>query len=518
MAETASPRTSPSPSHLPLSRFVIVAILAISTVLSGLVITSESYWIEEAHSLIGATAPDSGEAWKDAPAVGAPTLQMPLYQSYLYLWHKVIGGDEWSMRASNIPWFILAQLAFLLVLRRSPRLALTACLLALISPPLWIYLSETRPYLMQFAAGCWLSAGLVRLSSEDKTRFSPRLVAALASAAIVLFASSLTGVLWVSAFAMAFAWLIFRQDGLEGMNTAKTWIVLLLSVFFLNTFLIYYVFTLVGFGSGYHGSGASVLSVPYIFYEMLGFSGYGPGRLEMRQNPISTVLSSYATLLPLGLCLLLLAIFALRKGRQRTIRLDAKVAWILALALPAGALVLGFTFLDFRSLPHHFIPALPILLLALASLILLALETKTRFWGAVAISLPVLWLGSSLNLRWQEAHAKDDYRTAAAIAAAALVQNKEVWWAADPAAAFIYLTPVSFEDVPGRVWAMQGADWNDIRFKLPPRVIIISKPDIFDPKQAIIRYAAENHFTPALRLPAFTILTRPDDPLPIALP
>ena len=68
--------------------------------------------------------------------------------------------------------------------------------------------------------------------------------------------------------------------------------------------------------------------------------------------------------------------------------------------------------------------------------------------------------------------------------------------------------------MPGRVWAMQGPDWNDLRFKLPPRVIVISKPDIYDAGGAVSRYAAENHFVPAVKLQAITIFTRPGDQLP----
>jgi hypothetical protein len=115
----------------------------------------------------------------------------------------------------------------------------------------------------------------------------------------------------------------------------------------------------------------------------------------------------------------------------------------------------------------------------------------------------LLWICSSLNLRWREGHAQDDCRTATAIAAAA---------------AFIYLPPAALDNVPGRVWAMQGPEWNDIRFKFPPRVIVMSKPDIFDPSGAVARYAAENHFVPALHLHAFTILTRANDPLPAIAP
>jgi hypothetical protein len=194
------------------------------------------------------------------------------------------------------------------------------------------------------------------------------------------------------------------------------------------------------------------------------------------------------------------------------------VAWILALGLPLLAIFATLFLFDHRLLPRHLIPALPALLLAIAAVMQRALEGKSKFWRAVAALLPLLWLGSSLNFRWQPAHAKDNYREASAIAAAALRENREVWWAADPAAAYIYLTPVALEKVPGRAWAMQAPSWDSIRFKFPPRLIVISKPDIYDPQGSVARYAAENRFVPALQLQAFTIFTREGDPLPGATP
>ena len=163
-------------------------------------------------------------------------------------------------------------------------------------------------------------------------------------------------------------------------------------------------------------------------------------------------------------------------------------------------------------------PVLPAVILGLAALLPAALQQPSLVVRAAAAMFPLLWLCSSLNLRWRDAHAKDDYRTAAAIAAASLRENKEVWWSADAATGFIYLTTMALEDVPGRAWAMQAPQWNDIRFKFPPRVIVISKPDIYDPSGAVARYAAENRFAPALKLHAFTILTRPDDSLPAVAP
>ena len=130
----------------------------------------------------------------------------------------------------------------------------------------------------------------------------------------------------------------------------------------------------------------------------------------------------------------------------------------------------------------------------------------------------LLWLTSALSYRWQPFHAKEDYRSTAKIASAALAQGKEVWWAADPAAAHVYLTPIALEEIPGRAWAMQAPSWDAIRFKFPPRVIVLSKPDIYDPQGSIVRYTAENRFVPALQLHAFTIFTRGGEALPEICP
>jgi hypothetical protein len=190
------------------------------------------------------------------------------------------------------------------------------------------------------------------------------------------------------------------------------------------------------------------------------------------------------------------------------------VTWTLALVMPTLLILTVLFVASYRPLPRHFIPALPAVILALAALVDSALAQKNLVWRIVAMLLPALWLGSALNLRLREVHAKDDYRTASAVAAAALRANKEVWWAADAAAAYIYLTPVAMQEVPGRAWAMQAPAWDDIRFKFPPRVIVVSKPDIYDPQGAVARYAAENRFVPALQLHAFTIFTREGEDLP----
>lgn len=497
----------------PLSRAVILAVLGASAAVAGTAISTQSYWIDEAMSLIISMSPNPSIAWHYAQAVSGSTLQMPLYQIYLFFWHKIFGGAEWAMRASNIPWFLFGQAAFLLLLRNRPKLALTTCLLASVSPILWMYLDETRPYIMQYAAGCWLAAALVRLlQDENPPPTIPYVV--LGFAGIILFGSSFLGVVWVTGFFAAFLWLRITRPSLTAAPSAKPHLGAIL-VGAVTTALIagYYLWTWDDAGRGYHRPGASLLSMPFLAYEFLGFSGFGPGKLQIRLEPVRSVIRSIPTLLPLAATLGILAVFALLQLRSHPPRRRALLTWLIALGLPSLIIFTVFFAADHRPLPRHFIPALPVVLIGLAALSQIALNQKFALWRAAAVLLPLLWLGSSLNFRWQPVHAKDNYREASAIAATALRENKEVWWVADSASAYIYLTPIALVNVPGRAWAMQAPAWNDIRFKFPPRVIIISKPDIYDPQGAVARYAAENQFSPAIKLQAFTIFTRHGEPV-----
>lgn len=523
----------------PLSRAVIIAVLAASAAFAGFAITSQSYWIDEASSLIVAMAPNPSLAWKYAEMAGGSAIQMPLYHVYLYVWHKIFGGAEWAMRASNVPWFLFAQLGFLIMLRERPKLALTACLLATVSPTVWIYLDETRPYLMQFAASCWLVAAIARLclprvdaalpnanasphSSADDlsgTDSSKRfLLAAAGFAFLVLFGSSLLGAVWAAGFLVAFAWLWFSSSDPTSLKLKP--FAPAVSVFLVISGLLigYYAWTWPMADGGYYRADSSFLNLAYIAYDFLGFAGYGPGKLQLRSSALNSIVRSLPALLPLAAIIAALVVFALSQMNRRSLGRRIFVAWTIALLVPSILVLFKLLVGSYRGLPQHFIPAFPAVVLALASVICAAFAQKQIAWRAAAALLPLLWLGSALDMRWRDVHAKDDYRTATKIAASALAENKEVWWAADAATAFIYLTPIGLEEAPGRAWAMQAPSWDSIRYKYPPRVIVISKPDIYDPQGAVARYAAENQFSPVVKLQAFTIFTRHGEPIMQARP
>ena len=514
---------TPPPDHAaPLSNVVIALFLVTSAVVASFAISSQSFWIEEGQSLLSATARNPSEAWYYAHAIGLPALHYPLYQIWLYLWNNLFGSSEWVLRASNIPWFLGAQLAFLLLLRHRPLLALAAATLAAVSPLLWGLLDEARPHLMGYAAACWLTAALIRLAPPGPTENEatpplPYLPASIGAALVILFTYGLTGGLWAAGFLAAFLWIKNGRQPLAPRDLLLPAVCLSLAAATLIG--LWYLYTWPGILDGHAGLKQFAQGLIYIVYDFFGFAGFGPGKIELRLSPRRAVLSSLPALLPLALVLGLLLLRGWKIfGRQLLAARRSLLPWALALAAPAIILLAILLLTDHRPLPRHFLPAFPALIAVLATLAAANLQRPQTLWRAVTILLPLLWLGSSINLRWRETHAKDDYRAAAAIARTALQENKEVWWAADAATGYIYLKAIAMEETPGRAWAMQGPDWDSLRFKLPPRVIIISKPDLFDPRDTIARYAAENHFQPALQLQAFTIFTRPGDTLTAPAP
>ena len=512
------PQTPENLTSAPLSPAVIGAFLAASAAIASVAISTQSFWIEEGQSLLSATAQGPLQAWHYAHAIGLPALHYPLYQIWLFIWHSIFGSSEWAMRASNIPWFLAAQLSFLLLLRHRPTLALSAATLAAVSPLLWSFLDETRPHLMGYAAACWLTAALLRLAppGEPDRNASPplpHLPATIGAALAVLFSYGMTGALWAVGFFAAFLWVQQERHPINARTFVRPAAYISLGAILLLG--AWYIYTWPGLLDGRAGVKQFAQGLIYIVYDFFGFAGFGPGKIELRLSPRRAVVASLPALLPLAIVLGLILLRGVKIfAPQISATRRTWIPWILALVVPAALLLIVLLFTGHRPLPRHLLPAYPALLAVLAALAAANLQRPNTLWRAVTILLPLLWLVSSVNLRWRETHAKDDYRTAAAIAAASLQQNKEVWWAADAATGFLYLNAISLEETPGRVWAMQGPDWDSLRFKFPPRVIVISKPDIFDPQNAVARYAAENQFQPALQLQAFTIFTRHGEPLP----
>jgi hypothetical protein len=518
---------------LAVAAVVVVACVAIS---------GRSLWIDEACTATKVVPPTLGGWWQALSQDRSADAQMPLYMLYVWGWARLFGPSEWSLHAANVPWFIAGAVAFILAFPPSDRRRLTAACVVVLCPFAWYYLDEARPYTMQLGATLLMVTSLMRLTSSlavDSDRniqhptsniqhpagsaragagcwmldvgcwmFAPtpgRYVALFLFGLVVLCGSNLLGMLWAGAALAAMPALLSLR---RTMSLARRyWYLWLAAGGMLGVFAGYYLWTL-SLGARASASATTTLgSVCFVGYELLGFAGLGPGRLELRTANLA-VLRPYVPWLALyGVAIAILLGAALLqeiKGRNRR-----HLVLALCCALPLAFILAVGCVAHFRVLGRHCAPIIPVLLLLAASG-LAWLWSRRRPWPwLVALAFCSLSLLSCLSLRFSPRHQKDNYRAAAAFARTALSKGQLVWWnAAEVGARYYHLPLTTDPDHQGAALLMLNPAPGTLT-RLPlPQVIVTSKPDLYDGQSALAEFLREQQFQPAGKFNAFVIWER----------
>jgi hypothetical protein len=120
-----------------------------------------------------------------------------------------------------------------------------------------------------------------------------------------------------------------------------------------------------------------------------------------------------------------------------------------------------------------------------------------------------LSLTSSLSLRFAPRHARDNYRSAAAIARQALQDGKTVWWNANERGAAYYHLPLATNGVAaGQALLLVNPSREVLLGTARPDMIIASRPDVFDDGGALAEFVAQSHYRLGTNLMAFTVWER----------
>ncbi len=492
-------------------------LLLLSLVAGLAAVSPRSLWIDEANTALIVRQPTVAAAWQQAWQASGSTLQMPAHLGLLFAWEKVLGHSELALRWFNLPFFLLGQLAFLVLLRDRPRLAVAACLLAAVNPFVWAYLDEARPYMMQYGAACWLAASLAAwsLGPPGKDRVvTPLQTAWLMAMVFLVCGASLLGYAWSGSFLLA-AGLLLRWGGTVRLHRpAAVAAALVVGLAALGLLLVYYLWT---FAAGARASSVGStgwINLVFVAYELLGFAGLGPGRPELRAAPIPALIKHLpALLVAAGITGGFFSAFVWMVWRRRPSTVVV-AAWVLAAGLPLIFLVgLGMVG-EFRVLGRHFTPALPMVVLAAA-------WTCARLWSpgswklrAAACLLPALWLTSSWSFRSLPRHAKDDYRAAAAVVRTSGIDPHRVWWAADLDGALYYGLPASRRPEQGRVWVLMNPQPGELEARPWPALVVLSKPDIYDGSGALAAWLSQNRWRPTRSFQAFICYEPPRSSAP----
>jgi len=490
-------------------------------VVPWLMISDRSFWIDELVSVRTAIQPTLPAMWHLLGRIAESDVQMPLFMAWGWAVDKIVGAGEWKLRAGNIVFVYACAISFARLGRqwRIPGL----WLLALVHPFIWYYADEFRPYAMQTG----FASLLLPLCLPDPSAYENRAkaIAAMALLTVLTFATSLMALF--ALVPIVLMWGAVRR-------ISRTWT--LRSILFgYAVFICANLPLAVYYGKMFmQGKGRTGLWVPglgnaaFAIYEFVGLSGLGPERLALREmwrsgsGAMQTFMPYVSGILIAGavyLAWLVLAARALslrgsdgpeaaRRGTLRRAGLACLGVWALALALMAiGSIVIRFPFYG-----RHLAPVLPFFLAGMC--FLLAAAPAPRLRTAVFVSILLVCLSSSAMVRLAPRHRKDDYRRAARIYRDAAQQGKRVYWAACPDGAAYYLAgpgtdrPRELAEIPMAVrnklthGSRQAAD--EI-LSCQPEVVILSRPDVYDPSGKVRQYVRDRGLSAALRFPGFEV-------------
>ena len=485
------------------SKVFFALALALCVLMPG----AQSLWIDEAQTWRVASMPSFGAFLSDLTNTHGSEAMMPFGMLMPWLAARVLGTGEWQLRAVNILWAAAAVGAFF-VLGRRWRMPWAPLFMA-VQPFLWFYANEARPYALQIAAGAWLLVGLV-VCVEDRRIDRAGLLILLISSGI-LIATVLFGVLTAGPVCLLVAWLAWRGR----WPLPKGWrIAVAVALLWSALFGAYYLRSVARGASGARLWDVGMQNITFTFYEFAGFSGLSLSRNEIRElaqtGGARAILHacpplSLAAVAALALAYLTAAVSLLRGAGKETRRMVAMIGG--PSALSGGALVLLAFVAHFPFWGRHLAPIFPFF----CALLILALRDlsarRPAFAAALVTFFFVLLPISSWALRTSPRHAKDDYRTAVAIARRAVDEGRIVWWCADPFTARYYGLPIT-EDRKGEGPAVYVSlmTAEALAGKPPPDLIIISKPDAFDMGGLVTAYAKERGFLPVQRLNVFAVL------------
>jgi hypothetical protein len=470
--------------------------------------SADSLWIDEAQTAKYAREPTL-EAWADRlVADTASESQMPLAMLISWAAGQTLGTGEWQLRAINILW---GAIAVVIMWRIGQRLRIPGLELVLaVHPFLWFYVNEARPYAFQIVGGaCLLLCAITCIQREGR---GADWAWYWTAAAVGLAGSSLLGIIPVLVVSGILLVLIVRNGW---ALTRQSYVAIATGIVVLIPLGGYYVWTLMKGAGGARVWTVGLGNIAYALYELGGFAGLGPPRQELRILARSGELFSagfeflpqIAAILFLAACYLMLlssSFFVPREAARRRLIVPMVVVPALSIGLLATAAGLaGFPFWG-----RHLAPVVPFVV---------ALVGAATFWNTRPAArltffvIVALWLTSGLSLRFSAEHAKDDYRTAAAIARVAAGAGQTVWWAADHAGARYYqlrLSEGGLTGFPGLRVIHNRPDQEQVSAALPD-MVILSKPDIFDPEGRLQQMLHRHGYVVSRQLQAFTVWQKP---------
>ena len=473
-----------------------------------LAITPRSFWIDECYTARLAEQPTLQDCWQLLREVKGSDPQMPLYIFWIWSCEKIVGAGELALRAVNLCWFLPALVALTMAFAGNRRLQNMMSLTFILSPFVWYYLNEARSYTMQFSCSLIVFAAVIRWLREERISAPAERGWAFgfAVALCCLCGSSLLAMVMAMTPLLLLLAALPRKRLLElWKNFQLLWVVTLIALFGIG---VYYLWTLHAGDRGTNVATTGWKNLIFIGYELTGFAGLGPGRLEIR-NGQTDVFRPYALVL-LTYAILVLTLVALATADlRRKFGIKKLLVLMLAASLPAGLVLAASAASHFRILGRHYSALFPVAILLLG--FGLASAWRRNAAGRIlVVAFGIFYVVSAGSLRFMARHEKDNYRAAAGTAKEALGAGKTVWWNADPNAAIYYHVPLvkTGATQAGQArWILPSKE-GAFTAMTAPDMVISSRRDVYDDGGKLAGFLAQEHYHLVTNFTAFTVWER----------
>ncbi len=463
----------------------------------GLAITHQSLWMDEGSTVWFASHKSIASFFSNlVGSRGAPgDPQMIFYLLYVWAWIKVWGASEAALRAANIPFAVLLLAA---VRWASCRLfgRPYAWLLVCLSPFVWFYMNEARPYMavMSFSAVA-VVAMLAYLMDRDTYRVAAPWFCLLA--VFLAWGSHIVGAFLVPSLVFMIA-VTARQEPALRKQVLNDWypasLICLPAFVTLGMFYLWTSANGVNFTSGVPG----LANLAFVAYEFLGFAGLGPPRQELRTSLQPYMAAHYWPWLLVGGAVAsagcLMWLYTRPNRLTRNLAASLAVGLLIALAVSRIA--------HLQLLGRHVAMFFPMLLL----FFLLWASTSPfprsgKYLGATLTAVGIIWGISDARLVLLPEYEKDSYRAASSISRMrARMGGADILWAADPRTAYYYGLPAESralvsskgQDIragfpsPDRDRAIDVQQWTlaeataYLSSRTAAAILVMNRPDLFD--------------------------------------
>jgi hypothetical protein len=478
--------------------------LAIAFALVLVMPSAESIWVDEAQTWRYARHTSLNAAWNEFIKDPRSETQMPLAMALAWSFGNLLGTSEWMLRAPNILWASGALLCFYYLGRKEKQPFMPIFLAT--QPYLWFYVNEARPYALQIFGGSLLLLSLHNVFTKGSTGAGWILL--WGAGALITCGSSMLGAIPVASVSLV----IFVHLIKNRLPLGKKQILLLLIPFIpLFALGIYYSTTLLRGAGGAKIWQVGPQNLMFSVVEFIGLAGFLPPRQELRELARGAIpasldapffwLNSLVIIVFLTLFLLLF-LYTIKNWKTFP-------SWVIASTLivvaSAFLLFLAALFVGFPFWGRHLAACFPFYVVAVFAAITQVCKSRGGFIKYLPLLVAVSLLWSSLLLRFDPSHRKDDYRSAAKLAQSQLEQGKTVWWAADDPALLFYLPNAEIYLSSQTLFLAYGERRTPIELRKKPNLILLSKPDIYDSSQEIAEYLVKHNYRGASSLKAFSV-------------